>query len=116
MPAAVSLATTSTYYSTSAPKAELLIKMKDLQDQQEAEEDSGSDADHDLSVKKVGELQFQTRTHRLAGWQAGRPAGGGTRLHPDPGPCAECRWCWASMWDADIWACVLSPLWVSLLF
>ncbi|XP_032475584.1 protein Shroom2 isoform X3 [Phocoena sinus] len=52
VPAAVSLATTSTYYSTSAPKAELLIKMKDLQDQQEAEEDSGSDADHDLSVKK----------------------------------------------------------------
>ncbi|XP_026951363.1 protein Shroom2 isoform X5 [Sagmatias obliquidens] len=52
VPAAVSLATNSTYYSTSAPKAELLIKMKDLQDQQEAEEDSGSDADHDLSVKK----------------------------------------------------------------
>lgn len=72
MPAAVSLATNSTYYSTSAPKAELLIKMKDLQDQQEAEEDSGSDADHDLSVKKVGELQFQTRTRRLAGRQAGR--------------------------------------------
>lgn len=54
MPAAVSLATNSTYYSTSAPKAELLIKMKDLQEQQEPEEDSGSDLDHDLSVKKVG--------------------------------------------------------------
>lgn len=52
--AAVSLATNSTYYSTSAPKAELLIKMKDLQEQQEPEEDSGSDLDHDLSVKKVG--------------------------------------------------------------
>ncbi|XP_069320620.1 protein Shroom2 isoform X1 [Eulemur rufifrons] len=51
-PAAVSLATNSTYYSTSAPKAELLIKMKDLQEQQEPEEDSGSDVDHDLSVKK----------------------------------------------------------------
>uniref|UniRef100_A0A8C3YE94 ASD2 domain-containing protein n=1 Tax=Catagonus wagneri TaxID=51154 RepID=A0A8C3YE94_9CETA len=51
-PAAVSLATTSAYYSTSAPKAELLIKMKDLQEQQEPEEDSGSDLDHDLSVKK----------------------------------------------------------------
>lgn len=52
VPAAVSLATNSAYYSTSAPKAELLIKMKDLQEQQEPEEDSGSDLDHDLSVKK----------------------------------------------------------------
>ncbi|XP_008591200.1 PREDICTED: protein Shroom2 [Galeopterus variegatus] len=52
MPAAMSLATNSTYYSTSAPKAELLIKMKDLQEQQEPEEYSGSDLDHDLSVKK----------------------------------------------------------------
>ncbi|XP_057574007.1 protein Shroom2 isoform X2 [Hippopotamus amphibius kiboko] len=52
VPASVSLATNSTYYSTSAPKAELLIKMKDLQEQQEPEEDSGSDPDHDLSVKK----------------------------------------------------------------
>lgn len=48
---AVSLATNSAYYSTSAPKAELLIKMKDLQ-QQEVDEDSGSEVDHDLSVKK----------------------------------------------------------------
>lgn len=55
VPAAVSLATNSTYYSTSAPKAELLIKMKDMQEQQEREEDSGSDLDYDLSVKKVGE-------------------------------------------------------------
>lgn len=53
MPAALSLATSSSYYSTSAPKAELLIKMKDLQ-QQEPEDDSGSDLDHDLAVKKVG--------------------------------------------------------------
>ncbi|XP_045328380.1 protein Shroom2 isoform X3 [Leopardus geoffroyi] len=52
VPAAMSLATSSTYYSTSVPKAELLIKMKDLQEQQEPEEDSGSDLDHDLSVKK----------------------------------------------------------------
>ncbi|KAM5290060.1 protein Shroom2 isoform 6-T6 [Glossophaga mutica] len=52
VPAAAFLATNSTYYSTSAPKAELLIKMKDLQGQQEPEEDSGSDLDHDLSVKK----------------------------------------------------------------
>ncbi|XP_014650995.1 PREDICTED: protein Shroom2, partial [Ceratotherium simum simum] len=52
VPAAVTLATNSAYYSTSAPKAELLIKMKDLQDQQESEESSGSDLDHDLSVKK----------------------------------------------------------------
>ena len=54
VPAAAFLATNSAYYSTSAPKAELLIKMKDLQEQQEPEEDSGSDLDHDLSVKKVG--------------------------------------------------------------
>ena len=53
MLAAAPLATNSAYYSTSAPKAELLIKMKDLQEQQEPE-DSGSDLDHDLSVKKVG--------------------------------------------------------------
>ncbi|XP_045669608.1 protein Shroom2 isoform X6 [Ursus americanus] len=51
VPAALSLATSSSYYSTSAPKAELLIKMKDLQ-QQEPEDDSGSDLDHDLAVKK----------------------------------------------------------------
>ncbi|XP_065771659.1 protein Shroom2 isoform X2 [Muntiacus reevesi] len=50
--AAAPLATNSAYYSTSAPKAELLIKMKDLREQQEPEEDSGSDLDHDLSVKK----------------------------------------------------------------
>ena len=49
MPGVVSLATNSTYYSTSAPKAELLIKMKDLQ---EPEEYSAGDLDHDLSVKK----------------------------------------------------------------
>ncbi|EHB06114.1 Protein Shroom2 [Heterocephalus glaber] len=53
VPAAVSLATNSTYYSTSAPKAELLIKMKALR-QQEPEEDSGSNLDRDLSLKKVG--------------------------------------------------------------
>nr|XP_031302515.1 LOW QUALITY PROTEIN: protein Shroom2 [Camelus dromedarius] len=52
VPAAVSLATSSAYYSTSAPKAELLIKMKGLQEQQEPEEESGSGLDHDLSVKK----------------------------------------------------------------
>ncbi|XP_012999892.2 protein Shroom2 [Cavia porcellus] len=52
VPAAMFLATNSTYYSTSAPKAELLIKMKDLRQQQEPEEDPGSDLDHDLSLKK----------------------------------------------------------------
>ncbi|XP_036281529.1 protein Shroom2-like [Pipistrellus kuhlii] len=50
-PAAVSLSTNSTYYSMSAPKVELLIK-KDLQEQQQPEEDTGSDLDLDLSVKK----------------------------------------------------------------
>ncbi|KAM8752560.1 protein Shroom2 isoform 2-T2 [Rhynchonycteris naso] len=57
VPVAVSLATNSAYYSTSAPKAELLIKMKGLQQQQQQqqqgpEEDPASDQDHDLSVKK----------------------------------------------------------------
>ncbi|XP_045852711.1 protein Shroom2-like isoform X2 [Meles meles] len=61
-PAATSLATNSTYYSTSAPKAELLIKMKDLQQQQEPEDDAGSDVDHDLAVKK--EL-IESISHKL---------------------------------------------------
>ncbi|KAM4815616.1 protein Shroom2-like [Thomomys bottae] len=52
VPGVTCLATNSTYYSTSAPKAELLIKMKDLRGQPEAEDHVGSDLDHDLSVKK----------------------------------------------------------------
>uniref|UniRef100_A0A3B3X4C2 ASD2 domain-containing protein n=1 Tax=Poecilia mexicana TaxID=48701 RepID=A0A3B3X4C2_9TELE len=44
MAAAVTMVTSSTYYSTSAPKAELLIKMKDMQDQDE-EEDSEDELD-----------------------------------------------------------------------
>ncbi|NWS37803.1 SHRM2 protein, partial [Probosciger aterrimus] len=54
-PSAISLTTNSTYYSTSAPKAELLIKMKDMQEQQQqqqCEEDSEDELDHDLSEKK----------------------------------------------------------------
>uniref|UniRef100_K7FPB5 Shroom family member 2 n=1 Tax=Pelodiscus sinensis TaxID=13735 RepID=K7FPB5_PELSI len=51
MPSAISLTTNSTYYSTSVPKAELLIKMKDMQEQQ-SEEDSEDELDHDLSEKK----------------------------------------------------------------
>ncbi|XP_053167729.1 protein Shroom2 isoform X2 [Hemicordylus capensis] len=52
-PLAIPLTTNSTYYSTSAPKAELLIKMKDIQQQQQqAEEDSEDELDHDLSEKK----------------------------------------------------------------
>lgn len=72
-PAAVSLATSSTYYSTSAPKAELLIKMKDLQERQAPDDDPGSDLDHDLSVKKVGALDFRTGTR---GGPGGRPTCG----------------------------------------
>ncbi|KAM6316828.1 protein Shroom2 isoform 2-T2 [Aegotheles albertisi] len=52
---AISLTTNSTYYSTSAPKAELLIKMKDMQEQQQqqqSEDDSEDELDHDLSEKK----------------------------------------------------------------
>ncbi len=48
---AVSMVTNSTYYSTSAPKAELLIKMKDMQEQEE--EDSEDELDIDLANKKV---------------------------------------------------------------
>ncbi|XP_036401731.1 protein Shroom2-like isoform X2 [Megalops cyprinoides] len=49
--AAVGLVTSSSYYSTSAPKAELLIKMKDMQDQIE-EQDSEDELDIDLANKK----------------------------------------------------------------
>ncbi|XP_038613427.1 protein Shroom2 isoform X2 [Tachyglossus aculeatus] len=57
IPSAISLTTSSTYYSTSAPKAELLIKMKDMQEQQQQqqqqiEENSEDELDHDLSEKK----------------------------------------------------------------
>ncbi|XP_048396663.1 protein Shroom2 isoform X3 [Stegostoma tigrinum] len=48
----VSLTTSSTYYSTSAPKAELLNKMKDMQQQIEEEEDSEDELNHDLTEKK----------------------------------------------------------------
>lgn len=51
----VSLMSSSSYYSTSAPKAELLIKMKDMQEHME-EQDSEDELDYDLSNKKVGGL------------------------------------------------------------
>lgn len=56
MAAAVSMVTSSTYYSTSAPKAELLIKMKDMQEQEQEEEDSEDELDIDLANKKVPRL------------------------------------------------------------
>ncbi|XP_047621072.1 LOW QUALITY PROTEIN: protein Shroom2 [Phacochoerus africanus] len=65
VPAAMSLATNSTYYSTSAPKAELLIRVKDLQEQQEPEEDTGSDLDHELSVKKQELIESLGRKLRV---------------------------------------------------
>uniref|UniRef100_A0A8C5LXW0 Shroom family member 2 n=1 Tax=Leptobrachium leishanense TaxID=445787 RepID=A0A8C5LXW0_9ANUR len=49
---AISLTTSSAYYSTSAPKAELLIKMKDMQEQQNTEESSEDEMDHNLCEKK----------------------------------------------------------------
>ncbi|KAM9835989.1 protein Shroom2-like [Aulostomus maculatus] len=49
--AAASLVPTSSYYNTSAPKAELLIKMKDMQEQLE-EQDSEDELDVDLASKK----------------------------------------------------------------
>ncbi|XP_067369750.1 protein Shroom2 isoform X2 [Channa argus] len=51
MAAAVTMVTSSTYYSTSAPKAELLIKMKDMQEQEDSE-DSEEELDIDLANKK----------------------------------------------------------------
>ena len=85
MLAAAPLATNSAYYCTSAPKAELLIKMKDLKEQQEPEEDSGSDLDHDLSVKKVGRLK--------SGWEdaGGKPV---VALGSTPGLALH-HLCWA---------------------
>lgn len=50
--AVVSLVPSSSYYNTSAPKAELLIKMKDMQDQLE-EQESEDELDIDLASKKV---------------------------------------------------------------
>lgn len=49
-----SLVTSSTYYSTSAPKAELLNKMKDMQEDEleELEQDSEDELDIDLASKK----------------------------------------------------------------
>ncbi|XP_069020291.1 protein Shroom2-like [Embiotoca jacksoni] len=49
--AAASLVPSSSYYNTSAPKAELLIKMKDMQEQLE-EQDSEDELDVDLANKK----------------------------------------------------------------
>ncbi|XP_069745839.1 protein Shroom2 isoform X2 [Narcine bancroftii] len=48
----VPLTTSSTYYSTSAPKAELLNKLKDMQQQMEEEEDSEDELNNDLTEKK----------------------------------------------------------------
>lgn len=50
--AAASLVPSSSYYNTSAPKAELLIKMKDMQQLLE-EQDSEDELDVDLASKKV---------------------------------------------------------------
>lgn len=107
----MALATSSTYYSTSAPKAELLIKMKDLQEQQEPEEDSGSDLDHDLSVKKVGTLELRVGTRS---WAGGAPHVSTARV----GSAArgDGHLCSPFMQDEAIWAVVFSPLWLSLLF
>lgn len=53
---AAALVTSSAYYSTSAPKAELLIKMKDMQEQSvelESEEELEEENDTELANKKV---------------------------------------------------------------
>lgn len=56
---ATALVTNSTYYSTSAPKAELLIMMKDMQEQSvehNSEEELEEDNENDLANKKVPTL------------------------------------------------------------
>uniref|UniRef100_A0A671TE66 Protein Shroom2-like n=1 Tax=Sinocyclocheilus anshuiensis TaxID=1608454 RepID=A0A671TE66_9TELE len=53
--AATALVTNSTYYSTSAPKAELLIKIKDMQEQSvehNSEEELDEDNESDIASKK----------------------------------------------------------------
>lgn len=52
MAATNSLATSSSYYNTSAPKAELLIKIKGMQEQMK-EQGSEDELEYDLSNKKV---------------------------------------------------------------
>lgn len=63
--APVSLVTSSSYYSTSAPKAELLIKMKDMQEQLK-EQDSEEELEMDLSSKKQELIDsLSTKLHVL---------------------------------------------------
>ncbi|XP_062869456.1 protein Shroom2 [Trichomycterus rosablanca] len=52
MAVTTSLVTSSSYYSTSAPKAELLIKMKDMQEEMK-EPEPEDDLDYNLSKKKL---------------------------------------------------------------
>lgn len=66
MAAAVGMAASSAYYSTSAPKAELLIKMKDMQEQEVEEEDSEEELDIDLANKKVPCTSKSEQTHAKA--------------------------------------------------
>lgn len=62
MSAAVSLVPSSSYYNTSAPKAELLIKMKDMQEQLE-EQESEDELDVDLAGKKVKNDPLRETAH-----------------------------------------------------
>lgn len=63
MAAAVGMVANSAYYSTSAPKAELLIKMKDMQELEVEEEDSEEELDIDLANKKVPSGSKSEQTH-----------------------------------------------------
>ncbi|XP_062306125.1 protein Shroom2 isoform X3 [Osmerus eperlanus] len=63
---AVALVTSSTYYSTSAPKAELLIKMKDMQQEEEpGSEDELPDNDQELADKKQELIDSLSRKLRV---------------------------------------------------
>ncbi|KAJ4920440.1 hypothetical protein JOQ06_013940 [Pogonophryne albipinna] len=66
MAASVSMVTSSSYYSTSAPKAELLIMMKDMREEEEEEGeeeelDSEEELDIDLAFKKQQLMQSLSR-------------------------------------------------------
>ena len=61
MSASVSLVPSSSYYSTSAPKAELLIKMKGMQEQMQEpdqEEEEEEEEDANLASKKVAAVSL----------------------------------------------------------
>lgn len=63
--AAAAMVASSAYYSISAPKAELLIKMKDMQEQTvelDSEEELEEENDTELANKKVADHLIHCKT------------------------------------------------------